>query len=62
MTRRAILWHFLLSSGFVCLVVVTAQAVPVETSKVPAPLRTVTHVDLERYTGSWYEIASYPQR
>jgi len=25
------------------------------------PLRTVPHVDIERYTGKWYEIASYPQ-
>ncbi|HZR08815.1 MAG TPA: lipocalin family protein [Myxococcales bacterium] len=27
-----------------------------------APLRTVAHVDLERYVGTWYEIASFPQR
>ena len=27
-----------------------------------APLRTVAHVDLERYLGTWYEIASFPQR
>jgi apolipoprotein D and lipocalin family protein len=26
------------------------------------PLRTVPHVDLARYAGTWYEIASYPQR
>ena len=26
------------------------------------PLETVTYVDLERYAGLWYEIASYPQR
>jgi apolipoprotein D and lipocalin family protein len=26
------------------------------------PLETVPHVDLERYLGTWYEIASYPQR
>ena len=25
------------------------------------PLRTVAHVDLSRYVGSWYEIASFPQ-
>ena len=30
-------------------------------SKVP-PLETVPHVDLARYAGTWYEIASYPQR
>lgn len=26
----------------------------------PAPLRTVEHVDLQRYAGTWYEIASFP--
>jgi len=26
------------------------------------PLRTVPSVDLSRYVGTWYEIASYPQR
>lgn len=26
------------------------------------PLRTVAHVDLDRYVGTWFEIASYPQR
>ena len=26
------------------------------------PLRVVETVDLERYQGTWYEIASYPQR
>jgi apolipoprotein D and lipocalin family protein len=25
------------------------------------PLRTVPHVDLQRYLGTWYEIASFPQ-
>lgn len=28
----------------------------------PRPLETVPHVDLARYAGTWYEIASYPQR
>jgi apolipoprotein D and lipocalin family protein len=26
------------------------------------PLQTVPRVDLDRYLGTWYEIASYPQR
>jgi apolipoprotein D and lipocalin family protein len=26
------------------------------------PLRTVARVDLERYAGTWYEIAAFPQR
>jgi apolipoprotein D and lipocalin family protein len=29
--------------------------------KIP-PLQTVSHVDLNRYMGKWYEIASFPQR
>jgi apolipoprotein D and lipocalin family protein len=28
----------------------------------PAPLRTVERVDLGRYAGTWYEIASFPTR
>ena len=28
----------------------------------PVPLETVPQVDLGRYTGTWYEIASFPQR
>lgn len=28
----------------------------------PRPLQTVPRVDLARYVGNWYEIASYPQR
>lgn len=28
----------------------------------PRPLATVPRVELERYMGTWYEIASYPQR
>ncbi len=27
-----------------------------------APLQAVAHVDLNRYMGTWYEIASFPQR
>ena len=26
------------------------------------PLQTVDHVDLQRYLGTWYEIARYPNR
>ena len=52
----------ILIAGFLGLLAVAAHAGPEETSGKPAPLRTVTHVDLERYTGTWYEIASYPQR
>ena len=27
-----------------------------------APVRTVPHVDLERYAGTWYEVARFPNR
>ena len=27
----------------------------------PPPLQTVSHVDVNRYMGKWYEIASFPQ-
>jgi apolipoprotein D and lipocalin family protein len=30
--------------------------------KVQMPLETVAEVDLKRYSGKWYEIASFPQR
>ncbi|GAA4470158.1 lipocalin family protein [Nemorincola caseinilytica] len=44
----AIVWAFLLASmAFVC----DAQ-----------PLRTVPSVDVNKYAGKWYEIASFPQR
>jgi apolipoprotein D and lipocalin family protein len=33
----------------------------VAADKVP-PLRTVDRVDIDRYMGKWYEIASFPQR
>ena len=33
---------------------------PVEAAEKPAPLTTVSSVDLNRYLGKWYEIASYP--
>ncbi len=32
------------------------------TSIAAQALRTVPHVDLNRYAGTWYEIASFPQR
>ncbi len=36
---------------------------PTTTQRLRLPeLRTVDHVDLARYLGTWYEIASFPQR
>jgi apolipoprotein D and lipocalin family protein len=53
---------FILPVGFLCLVAGVAQAATNTSGNDPAPLRTVSHVDLTRYAGTWYEIASYPQR
>ncbi len=39
---------------------IVAAAAPGRAEK--RPLETVPHVDLARYAGTWYEIASYPQR
>jgi apolipoprotein D and lipocalin family protein len=41
------------------LITVTQNA---DASLAGTPLRTVEHVELERYLGKWYEISSYPQR
>ncbi len=42
------------------LTLVGCGATTTEILKLP-PLQTVESVNLERYVGSWYEIASYPQ-
>lgn len=47
---RALLW---------CTGILVLAACATHTSK-PAPPQTVTHVDLSRYTGTWHEIARYP--
>ena len=40
-----------------------AVAVPsTRAASAESPLRTVPSVDISRYVGTWYEIASYPQR
>ena len=54
--------HVIVRVGFLCLVAGVAQAAPDSSGKEPAPLQTVAQVDLTRYVGTWYEIASYPQR
>ena len=54
--------HLIVPAGFLCLVAGIAQAAPATGGNDPAPLRTVSHVDLTRYVGTWYEVASYPQR
>lgn len=54
--------RFIVQVGLLWLAAGTASAAAEANPKQPAPLQTVTHVDLKRYTGTWYEIASYPQR
>lgn len=43
------------------IVTAAAACAAAESSRLPPP-RTVPQVDLQRYLGRWYEIASYPQR
>ncbi len=44
----------------VVIVATAACATTTERAGLP-PLRTVEHVELQRYLGTWYEIASFPQ-
>ncbi|HLT31964.1 MAG TPA: lipocalin family protein [Myxococcaceae bacterium] len=43
------------------LLLVACGTTTTERLKLP-PLETVSSVDLERYSGTWYEIAAFPQR
>lgn len=54
--------HFVLEAGFLCMLAGTTLAASYPPTKKPEALRTVARVDLARYVGTWYEIASYPQR
>ena len=54
--------RLIVPAGLLCLVAGTAPGATGSGPREPAPLRTVAHVDLARYTGTWYEIASFPQR
>ena len=54
--------RFLLAPIMGCLVAFSALAAG-ETPRTPAPpLVTVPSLDVERYMGTWYEIAKYPNR
>jgi apolipoprotein D and lipocalin family protein len=45
------------------LFILTLSVLPLIGQKpAPAPVRTVPSVDLNRYSGKWYEIARYPNR
>ena len=47
---------FTRSLGLVALVISSAAFAGIQ-----APVKTVSHVDLDRYMGTWYEVASFPQ-
>ena len=51
----------ILQAGFCSLLISAAHAAPSAQGNTPGPLLTVARVDLARYVGTWYEIASYPQ-
>ena len=57
----------LTGSGARCLAaavlgIAVATFVPLASAAKPAPPETVAFVDLDRYVGDWYEIASIPNR
>ncbi len=52
MKKRVTTWLIIFSIFLLIIPIVTMTQ----------PLETVPFVDLERYSGLWYEIASYPQR
>ena len=57
MTFSARRWAAVVSLAAAATVqLVTARA------QTPAPVRTVPFVDLDRYTGDWFEIARFPNR
>ncbi|WP_025741964.1 lipocalin family protein [Aquimarina pacifica] len=47
-------------NGFDDLIKEALEKEPIVTSKTFGPVETVDHVDLSRYPGRWYEIASFP--
>ena len=49
-------------AGAVALVLATMLQVAVGQAQTPAPVRTVPSVDLDRYAGTWFEIARFPNR
>ena len=44
-----------------CLIAVATMLSPLVFMGCPIPPQTVPYVDLDRYTGLWYQIAAYPQ-
>jgi apolipoprotein D and lipocalin family protein len=48
--------------GAAVLLIALASCMALKKGPAEKPPQTVGHVDLVRYTGKWYEIASYPNR
>lgn len=61
-TRRAASAARAFTRGAARLVVAGLALAAPAARAADAPLQTVPHVDLTRYMGTWYEIASFPQR
>lgn len=51
----------MVSKVLVSALALLALAACAQSDKHQPPLQTVAHVDLNRYLGTWYEIASFPQ-
>ncbi|MDJ0764987.1 MAG: lipocalin family protein [Myxococcota bacterium] len=60
-TARAVTLSGLLALPWVVVMMTACASTTTERLGLP-PLQTVSKVDLLRYTGTWFEIASYPQR
>ncbi len=52
----------LMTVGAVLLILMVSSGTVAADSATRPPLRTVAGVDLSRYSGTWYEIARYPNR
>jgi apolipoprotein D and lipocalin family protein len=51
-----------LAGGALCLAVMAAESVAAQPAADRRPLQTVPSMDLQRYAGTWYEIARLPNR
>lgn len=53
---------FALIITVVSVMVITQLGRAANTPPLPAPLKTVEHVDLKKYSGQWYDVAHYPHK
>jgi apolipoprotein D and lipocalin family protein len=52
--------HFMKSFTVIAFLALLSSCVSSQHGSQPPPLQTVSHVDLDRYIGLWYEIGRYP--